>query len=320
MSLTAIVPVYNGADLLPKLLASLEAQTFPASELLVIDNGSTDGAPELARKHGARVIPMGRNAGFAAAVNRGIQESRGAHVAVINSDVELAPNYFAELVAADAPFATGKIFSAQRPDRLDGTWDAVCRGGTAWRVGAGRRDAAVFSARREIGLAPWTAIVLRTELFQKVGLLDESFESYLEDVEFGLRCATFGIGGRYVPAAVAWHYGSATLGRWHSETVRRIARNQCYITALYYPSQYVWAVLVARVLWGMVAARHGRGIAWLRGMHQGLRHAARLRKRKRSLPSGFLTDNERVIYETQVATGFDAYWRLYFFFAGRGAK
>src|SRR5689334_13517120 len=100
MSLTAIVPVWNGRDLLSRLLASLEAQTQPATEVLVIDNGSTDGAPDVARARGYRVIGMGRNAGFAAAVNRGIRESHGDWIAVLNSDVELAPDYLAKLVAA----------------------------------------------------------------------------------------------------------------------------------------------------------------------------------------------------------------------------
>lgn len=117
MSITAIVPVWNGRELLERLLASLEAQTEAATELLVVDNGSTDGAPELARARGARVIPMGHNAGFAAAMNRGIRESRGEWIAVLNSDVELAPDYFARLLAAcsaDTWFATGKIWPRRR--------------------------------------------------------------------------------------------------------------------------------------------------------------------------------------------------------------
>ena len=133
MSLVAIVPVWNGREVLERLLVSLEAQTQPASELLIVDNGSTDGAPELARRRGARVIAMGRNAGFAAAVNRGIRESRADWIAVLNSDVELAPGYLARLQASGAPFATGKILMAADDKRIDGTFDAVCRGAVAWR-------------------------------------------------------------------------------------------------------------------------------------------------------------------------------------------
>ena len=132
--------------LLDRLLASLERQTRPITELIVVDNGSTDGAADLARERGARVISMGQNAGFAAAVNRGIREAQCDWVAVLNSDVELAPDYIERLVATDAWFATGKLLTPST-DRVDGTFDAICRGGTSWRVGSGRKDGPIFSER-----------------------------------------------------------------------------------------------------------------------------------------------------------------------------
>jgi GT2 family glycosyltransferase len=337
MSITAIVPVWNGRELLERLLASLAAQTEPAAELLVVDNGSHDGAPELARERGARVIAMGRNAGFAAAVNRGIREARGEWIAVLNNDVELAPDYFQKLRAAGAWFATGKILSgtpsrsgdpAPIDAKIDATFDALCRGGTAWRVGSGRSDGDIFSTGRDIGLLPWTAALFRADLFGRVGLLEETFESYLEDVDFGLRCSAQKIAGRYVPAALAWHRGSATLGRWHPETVRLMARNQILLIARHYPNRlllgWLWPVLVAQSLWGAVAFRHGAGLAWLRGKGQGL---CRFSDARRSLqPSDsklqeqFVRGNERTILEFQQAAGFDAYWKLYFLLTGGGAK
>jgi len=329
MSITAIVPVWNGRELLERLLASLEAQTEAAAELLVVDNGSTDGAPELARARGARVIPMGRNAGFAAAVNRGIRESRGEWIAVLNSDVELAPDYFAKLLAAcsaDAWFATGKILAAASDHRIDATFDLLCRGGAAWRVGNGRADASAFSFARPIWSAPWTAALFRAELFQRVGLLEESFESYLEDVDFGLRCAAQGLAGQYVPEALAWHRGSATLGRWHPETVRRIARNQLLLLARHYPQRllvgWFWPIFVAQFLWGAVAVRHGAGFAWLRGEWQGLRRffAARGQTLDAQVLNSVLSANERLIRSVQASTGFDIYWRLYFLLTHGGAK
>jgi len=216
---------------------------------------------------------MGSNAGFAAAVNRGIRESSSEWIVVLNSDVELAPDYLASLLAAaEAPglwFATGKILAAGTGDRIDATFDAVCRGGTAWRVGSGRADGPLFSCERPIWSPPWTAALFRAELFRKVGFLEQGFESYLEDVDFGLRCAAQGLAGRYVPAAVAWHRGSASLGRWHHDTVRRIARNQLFLVARHYPRRlffrWLWPIAVAQSLWGAVALRHGAGLAWLRG-------------------------------------------------------
>src|SRR5881227_2875851 len=123
MSISAVVPVWNGRAFLARLLDTLDAQTTRAAELIAVDNGSTDGAPELARDRGARVIAMGRNAGFAAAVNRGIQEARGEWIAVLNSDVELAPDYFERLAASGGPFATGRILDARRNGLLDGAFD-----------------------------------------------------------------------------------------------------------------------------------------------------------------------------------------------------
>lgn len=324
MSVTAIVPVWNGRDLLARLLASLEAQTLKPSEVLVIDNGSTDGAPELARQRGARVIAMGHNAGFAAAVNRGIRESRAECVAILNNDVELAPDYLDKLAEPGAAFATGKILQAADPKLIDGTFDAVCRGGMAWRVGQGRPDGPAFAEAREIVAAPWTAVLYRTEVFARVGLLNEAFESYLEDVEFGMRCAGGHVTGLYVPEAVAWHRGSATLGRWYPDTVRRLARNQCFLVALHYSPPMLmrdaWAILVAQALWGLVAARHGAGWAWLCGKLQGLIRARGLRREaapaNSSATSQWLHTNERLIYDIQHATGFDWFWRLYFLLTG----
>ena len=317
MSLVAIVPVWNGRELLERLLASLEAQTAPASEVLIVDNGSTDGAPELARNRGARVVAMGRNAGFAAAVNRGILESRAEWIAVLNSDVELAPDYLATLRAAGAPFATGKILMACDPQLIDGTFDAVCRGGVAWRVGYGRADGPAFSERREILSAPWTAALFRRDVFESVGLLDERFGSYYEDVEFGIRCALRGVSGLYIPEAVAWHRGSAALGRWHPEVVRLTARNQCYMAALHYSPRDAWPILVAQGLWGLVALRHGAGLAWLRGKLEGIRHAGAMRQQSTPRFDEALRENEHTIYRVQKATGFDRFWRFYFLLAGR---
>ena len=291
MPISAIIPVWNGRELLLRLLDSLAAQTQPVSELLVVDNGSQDGAPEASRERGARVIAMGRNAGFAEAVNRGIRESRGEWLAVLNSDVELAPDYLGRLLAAaeagGAWFATGKILVAGSTDRIDGTFDAMCRGGTAWRMGSGRTDRAAFSAERQIWSPPFTAVLFRAEVFRRAGLLETGFESYLEDVDFGLRCAAHELAGLYVPGALAWHQGSATLGRWHPETVRRIARNQLFLVARHYPRpllwRWFWAIAVAQVLWGGLALRHGAALGWVRGVLQGMRHFGT--RGSRALPS-----------------------------------
>jgi GT2 family glycosyltransferase len=317
MNISAIVPVWNGRDLLARLLATLEAQTRPPTELLIVDNGSTDGAPDVARARGARVIAMGGNAGFAAAVNRGIREAGQPLVAILNSDVELAPDYLEKLAAVDAPFATGKILN--RSGLLDGTFDLTGRGATTWRCGAGYEDAPPFEAPCDIASPPWTAVLYRAEVFRRVGLLEESFESYLEDVDFGLRCALQHIIGRYVPDARAVHVGSAALGHWHPETVRRISRNQLLLAARHYSAHDLWPILVGQLLWGGVAFRHGKGVPWARGKFQALRRFSAARRqnlqRDPEVLEQVLHSNEQFIR----AISRERYWKLYFLLTG-GAK
>lgn len=310
--ITAIVPVFNGREYLLRLLDSLDAQTVRADEVLVVDNGSTDGAPDAARGRGARVVAMGGNAGFAAAVNRGIREARSEWLAILNSDVELAPDYLERLAACGAPFATGRILSPR--GALDATFDLTTRAGTTWRAGGGMPDAPPFGRTREIFSAPFTAVLVRADVFARAGLLEESFESYLEDAEFGMRCARLDIRGRYVPEARAVHLGSATLGRWHPDTVRRIARNQLLLAARHLPRSCWWPVLIGQLLWGGVAFRHGRGWAWLRGKRQGLKGFAFARDVPGALIE-VLRSNEEFLRST--ARG--PYWSLYFLLT-RGTK
>jgi len=331
MTISAIIPVWNGEDMLRRLLASLARQTVEVAEWLVVDNGSEDGAPEAARRLGARVIPMGHNAGFAAAVNRGIREARGEWVAVLNADVELSPWYLAQLAGGmtetGAWFATGKLLAAGSKARIDGTFDAVCRGGTPCRVGHGQADGPAFRTRRSIWSAPWTAALFRADLFRRIGGLDERYESYLEDVDFGLRCARAGLPGIYVPEALAWHRGSASLGRWHPETVRRIARNQVFLLARHYPKpalwRQAWAILVAQALWGALAVRHGAPLAWARGKWQGIRGFSAARGSELfeiGALDELLRAGERLIREAQSTGVQDWYWRVYFLLTPGGEK
>jgi GT2 family glycosyltransferase len=318
-TVTIAIPVWNRREMLLRLLDTLARQTHPIAEIIAVDNGSDDGAAEVAEQRGARVLRMGSNLGFSRAVNTGIEACRSELVALVNSDVELEPDWLERLVNALEPrdvwFATGKILSASQRDRIDGTYDLICRSGCAWRAGQGRLNSAGFSQPRTISIANGTASVFRTDLFQRVGLFDAAFESYLEDVDLGLRCATRGLTGAYVPEAIAYHWGSASLGAWSPEMVRLIARNQVFLVAKHYSlSRYWWPILVGQGLWGLLALRRGRSLAFLRGKLEGLRRFRSMRAiENHGALSRIVEQREREIREMQRRTGFDWYWRVYFF-------
>ena len=318
---TMVIPNWNGSALLAKLLDDLKRQTHPVERVIVVDNGSTDASKAVAERAGAEVLAMGTNAGFAPAVNRGIRSAGSTEwIGILNNDVSLSPDWLAILMdrlgSSQAWFATGKLLDAAARDRIDGSFDAICRGACAWRCGHGRPDSPFWNQAREIRFPPFTAAVFRAGLFERVGLLDEQFESYLEDIDFGLRCAAADCAGLYVPEAVAYHAGSATLGRWHPETVRRISRNQLLLVAKHYParwiSRYGWPVFIAQTLWGLIALRHGCFVAYLTGKLEGLRRFHQLRGHSAASIPAILDQSEGDIYELQRLTGYDLYWRLYF--------
>jgi len=321
----AVIPTWNRRDLLATLLQSLSAQTCPLAEIIVVDNGSEDDSAELAARARARVLRMGRNLGFAAAVNRGIEAADAEWVAILNNDVTMEPDWLAKLLAAaqeDVWFATGKILQAANCRLVDGTFDEISRGACASRCGSGKPDGPAWNQARRIRVAPMTAAIFRRQLFRDLGGLDETFGSYMEDVDFGLRCALAGRPGLFVPSAVTYHRGSATLGEWNKDTVWRIARNQVLLSAKHFSGQPLWPMVAGQLLWGMVALRHGRGLAFVRGKFAGMREARRMTRTStneytRKVLAEVLESSEANILALARETGFDSYWRAYFWLSRR---
>lgn len=321
--ITAVIPIHNRADLLARLLDSMERQTVPFTEIVAVNNASTDNAADVARGRGCRMIEMDANTGFARAVNRGWQCASSEWVAILNSDVELDSRWLEELMAhtGAAGYATGLILNAANRGIIDGTYDLMTSGACAWRAGHGEpapRDDAGFTSEespRPIAIAPGTACIFRRDVLARLGGFDERYESYLEDVDLGLRCVRAGLSGMYVPAAVAYHHGSATLGRWNPRVVRLTSRNQLLLVARHYDRALFRAclrqIVAGQLLWGIVALRHGAGLAWLAGKREGLRgfHPG-------GAPSpelrNFLMDSEREIRSRAT----EPYWRWYFRLAG----
>jgi len=314
MTVAVVIPNYNGAERLKRLLPQVRASIVP-THVIVVDDGSSDDSVAEAQGAGAEVIALERNLGFAGAVNAGITAARpkASWIAILNNDVSIEPDFFVRLTAGvetGVSFAAPKLLSTKSPNLMDGAFDLPSRAGAAYRAGSGiSSEHPAFSRARDILCAPMTAALFRRELFERIGLLDETFGSYLEDVDFGIRCALAGYQGRYVPDAVAYHEGSATTGgSWSAYSTRQISKNQVLL-ARKYPCG-LWPALWGQLLWGVLALRHGVPGPWLSGKIEGLGTPVSRQCRQEWRP--LVLACEREIVALQQECGWDWFWRQYF--------
>lgn len=224
-----MIPNWNGQSLLPICLSSLRRQSFRDFETLVVDNGSTDGSRELLARDlpEVRVISLGENRGFSAAVNAGIRASDAEYVALLNNDTEQDVGWLAELVAAaDATPQAGSFASKLLDfgDRrvLDGAGDVLRRSGLPYRLGHGEIDRGQYDRPRFVFGACAAAALYRRSMLEEIGLFDEDFFAYCEDGDLSFRAQLSDYRCLYAPKAVVYHMGSASTGNKRSPTATRL--------------------------------------------------------------------------------------------------
>ena len=275
-AVTAAVLSYDGRHLLETILPTLRDQTYEALDIVVVDNGSTDGTADWLAAHWpqVRVVGLPENVGVTPALNVCVRESGGEFVLLLNNDMELAPDFVAELVAGlraypGAAAAAPKLLAYRDRTRFDGTGDVYTWGGEANRRGQGERDVGQFDQPQAIFSVCGGAALYRREALTRVGGFDERFFAIYEDVDWSFRAQLAGYSCRYVPSAVAYHMGSATLGSGVSDfSLYHNWRNAIWVVAKNYPGSALLrhapqlAFVQARNLG--IALRRRRGALWLR--------------------------------------------------------
>jgi GT2 family glycosyltransferase len=298
-----VIPTWNSAALLPRLLDSIEAQTEPI-ELLAVDNGSRDGTVELLRERGIPHLTLEKNTGFAAAVDLGAERTAAPFVMPLNADTELEPGSVAALRATlEADPGLGgvapRILQLEgeardpRAARLYSAGQALTRDGRALEIGAGDAQGTGEMRGGEIFGVCGAACLLRRELFTELGGYDRGFFSFYEDVDLNVRARIAGWRFDYLPEAVVWHLGNASWmieaprpGAWNA---RLVARNRLVTQTRFMPAGVLPRILAVETGALLRAVRQGRLRATLRGKLEGLaRLPAALRERRRLAASGDL--------------------------------
>jgi hypothetical protein len=241
---TAAVLNYNGRELLEIVVPTLVGQRYRDFRAVVVDNGSTDDSLAwLAAHHpDVDVVALPVNVGVTRALNVCVDAGSGEFVALLNNDLELDPDLLGELVAAldahpAAAVAAAKLIDFHDRRRLDGAGDDFHWPGFAVRRGQGEVDRGQYDEPRAIFGACGAAALYRSSALREVGRFDEQFQMILEDVDWSFRAQLAGHSCRYVPTAIAYHMGSATIGaRLEGRTLYLNWRNAVWLVAKDYPA------------------------------------------------------------------------------------
>jgi GT2 family glycosyltransferase len=272
-----VIPNYNGERWLPGVLESVAAQTAPPADVLVVDDGSTDGSLALLAERfpSVRVLACARNGGFARAANAGVAAVSAEAVALVNTDVVLEPGWLEHAVAAlaAAPGAAAvatKMLDLEEPERLYDAGDVLRRDGVCEQRGRFERDAGRFDTPGEVFAACAGAALYRRDALRAAGGFDERFGTYLEDVDLGLRLRLAGWRCRWEPRAVARHAGGGSSGELRHGPGAWVERNTLLLVARAFPLRWLPQVAYRQLAWAWHASRSGGLRAHLSGIRMAL--------------------------------------------------
>jgi GT2 family glycosyltransferase len=281
IQISIIIPNFNGKQFLRECLNSIKKQNFSLYEVIIIDNGSTDGSVEYLNENYPEfaLIQNQDNLGFATAVNQGIKISNAEYVFLLNNDTELEDDCLSNLLNCiqddETLFAvSSKMIQNQDRDLIDDAGDEYTILGFTKKVG-NNRSSEQYQNKREIFSACAGAALYRRSIFDIIGYFDENFFAYMEDVDISYRARIYGFKSVYCPEAIVYHYVSATSrSKYNTFKIRLAARNNVYVPYKNMP----WPQLALNLLFlilgflikYLVFLKKGHGNDYMAGLKDGL--------------------------------------------------
>ncbi len=289
LEVSVVIPNFNGLVYLDGVLGSLERQTIKSYEVILVDNGSSDGScPYVMENYPwVHIIELPENFGFCRAVNEGIRRSRAKYVVLLNNDIEAEAHFLEEMTAAmkrhKKAFSCGaKMIQFYDREHLDDAGNYYCALGWAFARGKGKPIDS-YEEEEKIFAACAGAAIYRRKLFDRIGYFDEEHFAYLEDMDIGYRARIYGYENWYAPKAVVYHVGSGTTGsRYNQFKTRYSSRNNIYLLYKNMPVLQVILNLPFLVLgFGsklLFFAAKGMGREYLAGIKNGFQISRREKK------------------------------------------
>ena len=267
-----IVVNWNGAKFIEDCLSSIEKQTWPNLEVILVDNGSRDGSTEIMRRWaervpGARLIALPENTGFCKGNNIGFSRAKGEWIALLNSDAVAEPDWIETLIrrgdgSARIGMLGGKILFAEPKGVIDKAGHLIYRDGQNRGRGTMEKDTGQYDREEEIVWPDACAAVYHRRVFEETGGFDESFFAFGDDADLGMRARLLGWKAWYVPGAVVHHRHSATAGAYSPLKIMLVERNRLLLAVKNFPlllllANHYWSI--RRVLWHAYAASIRQG-------------------------------------------------------------
>lgn len=215
--MTIIIPNINGLENLKTCYSSILKQSYSNYKIILIDNNSTDGSVEytVTGFPMIEIVKFDHNSGFAKAVNTGIEiaveKYNSSYILLLNNDIELTDNFLKEAIGtfnrvSDADIVASKMMNFYDRSLIDDTGNFITKkGGTAYPRGNGQKDTGQFDTPEYIFGACAGAAFYKAELFEDIGLFDEDFFAYLEDIDLSFRAQLAGLKCFYEPSCVCYH-------------------------------------------------------------------------------------------------------------------
>ncbi len=293
LAVSIIILNFNGRTWLERCLPAALAEAASDCEVLVVDNGSTDGSAEFvaAAFPRVRLTALTDNLGFAAGNNAGATHARGRYLAFLNNDALPQPGWLARVrhaldVRPDAGLAASRIVYLDRPAIVDSAGDGLTRFGGAFKRWHGQPAACAHEARDVFG-ACGAALLIRAALFHQVGGFDSAYFAVHEDVDLSYRCQLLGFRCVYVPEAVVHHAGSATLGRLNAQSIFWGQRNLEWTYLKNTPLPLLVLTLPGHVLYNVAAALYfawtGHLVTFVMAKAEALRGLPRVARQRRDI-------------------------------------
>ncbi len=231
---TIIIPTYNASTLLTECLRNLEATKHDLTQILVVDDASTElTAAKIHQQFPqVQIIRTPRNLGFAGACNHGFAQVTTPYVAFLNNDAFPAEGWAETLtheLEQDPELAIVCSKILRKDTRIIDSAGGIIEFplGEAPPRGYLQPDAGQYNQPADVAYASGTAMVAKTELLRLVGGFDASYRNYFDETDLAWRLRLAGYKIRYIPNPVTQHIGSATMGSSPAAQTFWQTRNRC---------------------------------------------------------------------------------------------